>query len=265
MQNFLNLALVRVNTIILPLLVTMTAVGMFDAADRVRQTSAMIIPVVVLSILPPLSRNFVVNREKAIALLEKATKVLLVVIFPFVFLAAIAADKIIPLLYGPGYGAAVPVLRIVIWAQVFFVVDAVLNQAMMASNNERPMMRRTALSLGVSVILTLILTPPFGVLGAAWAVILTYMFNLALDAQFVAKHITRLNIIESVGKPLLCAVISGVITFGLRSQGLWLLVVLSISSYVVLLLVFRTFTSEELLLVRQLSNQLWERVVTLKR
>jgi O-antigen/teichoic acid export membrane protein len=265
MQNFLNMALNRVNTIILPLLVTMAAVGIFDAADRVRQTSAMIIPVIMLAILPTLSRTFVADREKAVALLEKALKVLLVVIFPFVFLVAIAADEIIPLLYGRGYEAAIPVLRIVIWAQVFFVADAVLNQAMMASNNERPMMRRTALSLGASVILTLLLAPRYGVVGAAWAVVVTRALNLGLDAQFVARHITRVNVAETVGRPLLCAALSAVVAFALRGQALWLLVALSISSYAVFLLIFRAFSPDEFLLVRQLSTQLWQRVVTLKR
>lgn len=260
-QNFLTKALLRVNVVILPMLFTMEAVGMFDAADRIRQTSAMIIPLVTMAILPTLSRTFVADRAKSVALLEKALKLLLTVIFPFVFIVAIAADKIIPLLYGPGYEAAVPVLRIVIWSQVFFVADAVLNQIMMASDNERPMVRRTALSLGVSVLLTLMLAPRYGALGVAWAAVLTRTLNLGLDAQFVVRHVLRVNLAESVGKPFLCAALSGGVALVLHGQGLYTLLLFTTSSYAALLLIFRVFSRDEWLVLRHLSGRLWQRVV----
>ena len=262
MQRILMKALLRVNTVILPMLVTMEAVGIFDAADRIRQTSAMIIPLVTMAILPTLSRTFVADRARSVALLEKALKLLLTVIFPFVFIVAIAADKIIPLLYGPGYEAAVPVLRIVIWSQVFFVADAVLNQIMMASDNERPMVRRTALSLSVSVVLTLVLAPRYGALGVAWAAVLTRTLNLGLDAQFVVRHVLRVNLAESVGKPFLCAALSGGVALVLHGQGLYTLLLLTASSYAVLLLIFRVFSHDEWLVLRHLSGRLWQRVVS---
>jgi O-antigen/teichoic acid export membrane protein len=258
-QDFLTKALLRVNVVILPMLVTMKAVGMFDAADRVRQTSAMIIPLVTMAILPTLSRTFVADREQSVALLEKALKLLLIVIFPFVFLVAIAADQIIPLLYGPGFEAAVPVLRIVIWSQIFFVADAVLNQIMMASDNERPMVRRTALSLVASVVLTLVLAPRYGVPGVAWAAVLTRTLKLGLDAQFVARNVLRVNLTKTVGKPFLCAALSGGVALVLHGQELHTLLLLTASSYAVLLLIFKVFSHEELLVLRQLSGRLWQR------
>jgi O-antigen/teichoic acid export membrane protein len=264
-QILLMGALLRVSVILLPLYISMETVGMFDAADRVRQASAMVIPLVTIAILPTLSRTFRVDRGKSIALLEKALKLLLIVIFPFVFVVAIAADQIIPLLYGSGYEAAVPVLSIIIWTQVFFVSDAVLNQIMMASNNERPMVRNTALSLGASVVLTIVLAPRYGAVGAAWVVVLTGAINLGLDAMFVTSHIARVNLSETVGKPLICAILTGGIAFALSNQGLFTLLAVSIVSYLVLLLFLGVFSRDELLLVRQLSNNVWKKVISLKR
>jgi len=264
-QILLMGALLRVGVILLPLFVAMKTVGMFDAAERVRQASFMIIPLVTMAILPTLSRSFVADWRKSVALLEKALKLLLIVIFPFVFVVAIAADQIIPLLYGPGYEAAVPVLRIVIWTQVFFVADAVLHQIMMASNNERPMVRRTAFSLGASIVLTVVLAQRYGAIGAAWAVVLTGALNLGLDALFVTRHIARVDLSETVGRPLLCAALAGGVAFALRNQGLYTLLAASIASYAVLLLFLRVFSRDELLLVRQLLDHLWQRVAALKK
>jgi O-antigen/teichoic acid export membrane protein len=261
-QHILMKTLLRVNTIILPMLVTMATVGMFDAADRIRQASAMIVPLVTMAILPTLSRTFVTNRGKSTALLERALKLLLTAIFPFVFVVAVAADQIIFWLYGPGYEAAIPILRIVIWSQVFLVADEILNQIMVASDNERPMVRRTGLALVNNVIMTLVLAPRFGALGVAWAAVFTRALNLGLDAHFVARNVLRVNLTETVGKPFLCAALSGGVALVLHSQGLHTLLLLTASSYVVLLLIFRVFSHDELLVLRRLSGRLWRRVMS---
>jgi O-antigen/teichoic acid export membrane protein len=258
-QGFLTKALLRVNTLILPLFVTMATVGMFDAADRFRQTSVMIIPMVTMAIFPTLSRSFIDDHEKSVALMEKALKILLIIFFPFVFIVALGADQIIPILYGPGYEAAVPILRIVIWSQLFFVADAVFNQVMMASDNERPMVRRTGISLITNVLLTLALAPRFGIIGVAWAVILTRALNLGLDAHFVLRKVVQINIPDNVGKPLLCAVISGAIAFLFHGHGLYTILLINISSYIVLLAALKVFSQDEFLQLRQLLGHLWLR------
>jgi O-antigen/teichoic acid export membrane protein len=263
-QTLLTRALVLVGVLVLPSLVTMETVGMFDAADRVRQTSAMIIPIVTLAILPTLSRTNHTDQAKVVALLETSLKLLQVVVLPFVFFVAIAADQIIPLLYGFGYDAAVPVMRVVIWAQIFYVTDAVLNQILIASDNERPMVRRTAFSLAINVILLLVLVPLFGVIAAAWAVVLTHTLNLALDAQFVARHIAPIKLVETVGKPLLCAVLSGGVALAAHSLGLWLSLGFFIGSYTLFLWVFKVFAPNELYLARQYSSRIWQRVASLR-
>ncbi len=163
--------------------------------------------------MPPLSPLIISDREKADALIETALIIVNVMILPFVFIVAIGADQIIPLLYGSGYEAAIPVLRVVVWAQIFFAADAVLNQILIASDNETPMVRFTAISLGVNLILLLLLASRYGAMAAAWIVVIALALNLILDAVFVAKHITPLKWSVTFGKPFLCAFVSGCLAF----------------------------------------------------
>jgi len=139
-----------------------------------------------------------------------------------------------------------------------------LNQILMASNNETRMVRNTALALGVNVILLLALTSRYGAIAAAWIVVVTTALNLALDAQFVSRHITSFKVFGTICKPLLCAIISGGIALVTHSHGLWVSLVLYSSSYSILLWILRVFADNELLLARQLTIQLWRRVVALK-
>jgi O-antigen/teichoic acid export membrane protein len=245
LQEFFKVALVRVNTIVLPMLVTLGTVGVFDAADRVQQASAMIIPMVILSITPTLSRIFITRREIAITLLEDALKLLLILVLPFAFGVTIAADRIIPLIYGAGYEAAVPVLRIVIWSMVFFIANVIFTQLLIASDNERPMMRRTGLTLAINIFLTLWLAPRYGALGIAWIAIWTQAINFGLNAQFVLRNVCRINLIKAAGKPFLCAALSGMVAFSLQEQGLIMSLSFGTLSYIASLWVFQVFSLEE--------------------
>jgi O-antigen/teichoic acid export membrane protein len=242
----------------------MNTVGIFDAADRIRQTSVMIVPIVTLSILPALSRMVLVDRENATALVETALKLVQVMMLPFVFFIAISADQIIPLLYGAGYEAAIPVLRVVVWAQVFFAMEAVLSQLLIASNHEAVMVRFTAITLGFNIILLFVLVPYFSVIAAAWIILAVQALNLILDIQFISRRITSLRLIVTISKPLLCAAISGGLALIAHNYGLWIALAVYGSTYVILLWLFKVFTANELQLAHHLTLQLWEKLAALK-
>lgn len=259
MQRFMTEGLLRVNIIILPLLVTLAAVGQFNAANQITQTTSTIIPIMMLTLLPVFARSFGKNREQSALMADKVLKFLLVLIFPFAFVVAIAADKIILLLYGPGYEASVPVLQLVIWSQVFFAADSVMKQKMIASNNEHAMVWRSMLGLLANVALTFALGKTFGLLGIAGAVVLASAFLLTLDATFVERHVAATNISQSVVKPFFCALLAGVVAFALIDQGLPVLLPATAAAYLIFLLLFRIFTADERLLIKELFRRLLAR------
>jgi O-antigen/teichoic acid export membrane protein len=193
--------------------------------------------------------------------METALKLLQLVILPFVVFVAISADQVILLMYGSGYESSVTVLRIVVWAQIFYVIDAVLNQTLLASNNEVPMVRFTALSMVANIILLVILAPQYGAIGAAWAMIATYALNLGLDLQFVVRKITPINIFGTISKIIPCTIISGGIGLLTHRYGIWVSFALFAGSYVILLWLLKVFNTNELSLARQLTIQIWRKVV----
>jgi len=202
----------------------------------------------------------ITDRNKAESLIQTALKVVNVFILPFVFVTAICADQIIPLLYGSGYESAIPVLWIVAWAQVFFAADAVLNQVLIVSENEVPMVRFTAISLGFSVMLLVIFASRGGAMAAAWIVLITQALNFMLDAVFIVKHVTPLKFSITIGKPLLCAFISGCLALVSHSLGLWVSMFLYCGSYLIFLRVFKVFSTSEVHMARQVTEKFWRKV-----
>lgn len=259
LQRFLTEGLQRLNIIILPLLVTLEAVGQFNAATQITQATSTIIPIMMMTLLPVFARSYSKNREKSAAMAHKVLKILLVLIFPFAFVITVAADKIILLLFGTGYEAAVPVLQIVIWSQVFFAADSVMKQKMIASNNERAMVWLSTLGLIVNVALIIALGMVWGLLGVAVAAVLASAFLLALDARFVGRHIGPINLSQAVGNPFGCALLAGMVAVALVDQGLLIMLPATAAAYVLFLLLFRTFSAEEQLLIKQLFQRLLAR------
>lgn len=255
MQRFLNDGLNRLNIIILPMLVSLTMVGFFNAASQITQTSTMIISIVMMTVLPLFSRTFQRDSGKSGLLSDQMMKFVLILIFPFAFVVTVAADKIILMLYGTGYEYSVALLQLVIWSQVFVAADAVMKQNMIASDNEGAMVRRSAAALITNVLLTVVLSKIFGVFGIAAAVVLSNAFLLLLDILFVSRHVFKPNLLKNIGKPFVCAGLAGLAAFQLRDQHLITMLLLTSGAYMVLLFLLKTFSGEELLLLKQLCQR----------
>jgi O-antigen/teichoic acid export membrane protein len=256
LQRFLTEGLQRLNIIILPLLVTLEAVGQFNAATQITQATSTIIPIMMMTLLPVFARSYSRDRGKSAVMAHKVLKVLLVCIFPFAFVVAIAADSIVRLLFGTGYEAAVPVLQIVIWSQVFLAADSVMKQQMIASDNERAMVWRSTQGLLANIVLTIALGIAWGLHGVAIAVVVAGAFLLALDARFVHCRIGPVRVIEAVIRPFLCAAATGAVAFALVDHGLAIMLPVAAFVYLAMLLLTGTFTADERMLFKQLYRRM---------
>jgi O-antigen/teichoic acid export membrane protein len=258
-QRVLNEASVRGSVLVLPFLISMQSVGWFDAADRVRQTIATMIPIVMLSIMPAFSRTFREDRAQGAILATYSMKFLLIAVLPAAFLVAAAAPDIIGLLYGRAYAPSVPVLQIVIWAQVFLSTDMILKQAMIASDHEVSMLRRSAAGVLVQIVLTVMLVYLFGIEGVAMAIVCASAFIVALDMHFVSRHIARVDYLGAVAKPLLCAAGGGAVALILDGHHLLLILAAAGVTYLCALFLLRTFSTDELMLMRRVPGRLLKR------
>jgi O-antigen/teichoic acid export membrane protein len=258
-QRVLGEASMRGSLLVLPFFLSMQSVGLFDAADRVRQTLATMVPIVMLAIMPAFARTFRDDPRRGATLANYSMKFLLIAVLPMSFLIAAAAPQIVHLLYASAYDASVPVLRIVIWSQVFLSVDMILKQTMIASDNENSMMRRSAAGLLAQILLTVILVNQFGIHGVALAIVLTSIFIMVLDARFVSRFVVQLDFFGTIAKPLLCAAAAGALALTLKALHPLLIVAVAGSFYLVALFALRTFSADELMLMRSIPGHLLKR------
>jgi O-antigen/teichoic acid export membrane protein len=206
--------------------------------------------------MPAFARTFRENRAQGAILATYSMKFLLIAVLPVAFLVAAAAPGIINLLYGGRYAPSVPVLQIVIWAQVFLSADMILKQAMIASDHEVAMLRRSAAGLFVQILLTVTLVHFFGIEGVAMAIVGASAFIVSLDVHFVSRRIVGLDFLGAVAKPLLCAAGAGAVALILGGQHLVLIAAATGITYLCALFLLRTFSADELMLMRRIPGQL---------
>lgn len=88
--------------------------------------------------------------------------------------STILAPWAVPLIFGPEYGAAVGVLQIYIWSGVGLFLGWAINQYLMSENSVKTIFLLNFLTMLTNIALNLILIPNFGLLGAAWATLVSY-------------------------------------------------------------------------------------------
>ena len=109
---------------------------------------------------------------------------------PMIFLS----DWLIEILYGYQYSEAGNVLMIHIWAGVFVSLGLASNSWLICEKLQKFLMVNTFIATITNIGLNYILIPKFGIVGAAWATIISY-FLVGYLCLLIWKK-TRINFIN---------------------------------------------------------------------
>lgn len=89
---------------------------------------------------------------------------------------SLSAPWIISLLFGENFSAAVEVLRIHIWAGCFIFVRYLISQHLVITEQEPLSLLSHGIGAVLNVGLNLWLIPQMGIVGAAWATLISYAY-----------------------------------------------------------------------------------------
>lgn len=102
---------------------------------------------------------------------------ILMVVIPIIIAVPITflASPIVNILFGPSYLESVPVLQIYIWSSLGLFLGMAIGQYLISENLIKIIFWLNFLSMIINIILNLIFIPIFGLLGAAWATLISYL------------------------------------------------------------------------------------------
>jgi O-antigen/teichoic acid export membrane protein len=87
---------------------------------------------------------------------------------------SIFSSDIINIIFGNEFQSAAPVLTIYIWAGVAVFLGVASSQYLITENFTKLSFFRTLIGMVINVILNLVLIPKYGIIGAAYATLISY-------------------------------------------------------------------------------------------
>jgi O-antigen/teichoic acid export membrane protein len=183
-----------------------------------------------LTLLPGLTRTTEVLDDHR-AVYHTATAHVFAVGFPIAVGGALLSSPIIDTIFGGGYSESASALRILVWAIPVSLLRDVPVMALLARGREDRILRLTAWAAALSIALNLLLIPPFGLIGAAAATVLTETFRMLIAVAAVRPYGISLTSMSRFWKPTVGATVMAAVLILLAPSSMWIAVALGAGAY----------------------------------
>jgi O-antigen/teichoic acid export membrane protein len=231
------------------------AVGIYSAAHKLFEPFSLIPFALMASLFPIMSTLFKNSKDRLVKSYRLSLKYLLITVLPIIVGTVLLSDKIILLIYGASFANSTTVLQILICTLVFTFANAVLLNLLVSMHKQR----LNTLSMGfcaiVNVTLNLILIPILSYNGAAIATVITNVVLFVASFYFTSKHLELLPLHKILIKPIISSVLMGAFIYYFTDVNIFLLVPLAAVVYLVAVLALKTFSKEDMDIVKKLLGR----------
>ncbi len=177
----------KIDQVMIQEMIGSAAVGQYSAAVRLSEAWYFIPTIICSSLFPAIINAKLKGNKFYMARLQRLYDLMVVLGFSIVLPVLLLSEWGINFLYGEAFALAAPVLNIHIWAGVF-VFLGVANQKWFINEN---LQAYNILCLGIgmlgNVFFNLILIPKYGIIGAAFATLLSQFVASVLSPLFFNK------------------------------------------------------------------------------
>ncbi len=149
-------------------------VGFYAAAVKLCEAWYFIPLAVTTSLFPAIVSAKQTSEQLYLSRLQKLYDILAWTAIAIAVPVTIFSREIITLLFGTGYLPSSPVLTIYIWAGVATFLGVASSQYLISENLTKLSFYRTLIGMVLNVILNLILIPKYGIIGSAYATLISY-------------------------------------------------------------------------------------------
>jgi O-antigen/teichoic acid export membrane protein len=150
-------------------------VGIYAAAVRPVEILYFIPGIICTSLFPAIinakktSVELYKNRLKNFYILMTVTPIVIAII------VTLLAKPIIIVLFGNGYLESIIILKIYVWSNIGLFLAGAITQYLMSENLIKTIFSLNILAMIINIILNLIFIPMYGIIGSAWATLVSYL------------------------------------------------------------------------------------------
>ena len=173
-------------------------------------------------------RRFAHNADDMHEISNYLMELLFVLVIPGSVGLFMLADPLLVLVYGSeAYTASASVLRVIVAVVLLTSLSGVMGQLLLAGNRELTTLRIVLVDLISALILGWVFISSFGLIGAAWAALLTRVIDFAQHWKPVSQLMEQISLARLIWKP---ASASAVMAIYLTTVSQWHPILLVISA-----------------------------------
>lgn len=186
----------RIDQVMIKNMMNAEAVGLYDSAVRISEIWYFLPNIIVAALFPT-----VVNAKKISEELyyKRAKKLFLFVMAVAIFTAlptALLSKYLITIIFGVGFIGALPVLQIYVWSNIGNALNLLMIGFLVSENKTKAISIATFCGMITNVILNVIFIPKYGMSGAAFASLISYMIPFLSLFLFKSTRELMLNIFK---------------------------------------------------------------------
>jgi O-antigen/teichoic acid export membrane protein len=189
-------------TIILAILMSNQEVGWFRSAHRIVFALNTFVALYLFNLLPSIARSSHQNTEALDRLMHSSMQISA---WSSIFVGVIGTSFAVPLIssvFGSQYSEAAQVLQIMIWFIAISLLSGHYRYILIGSGKQKWDLMSTAAGAGISVLLSLLLIPKYGMLGAAWTMLFAETLTWGLAYFYVRRSVALIPLFRHLPKPL---------------------------------------------------------------
>lgn len=237
----------RIDTVLLSLLSTTTAVGLYGAGYRLFDTLVFIPNVIMAAIMAPVISRLSVNATSQIRVaVEKSATVMILCVLPIATGMTVAAPNIIGFLYHRSdFSQSVPVLQALAPGLVALYLNSVLATVLVSTGNERKMPFMAGAALVFNLAANLLLIPRYQQVGAAIATSLTEVLLLGIGLLLVRRDLIPVRVWPVAAKGLAACLAMALVIRLISIQSILVIAPVAAVVYLVTATLLRTLPRED--------------------
>ena len=165
---------VRIDQVLIGQMLNERQVGIYSAAARISEVWYFVPFAITSSFLPLLVESKKTSESLYYDRLQKFFNIQALIGIAFALFITFAAGPLTRLLYGPAYADSAGVLRVLMWGSILMPVAGGWTNWMLLENRTKTMFYFQVFGAAVNAILNLVLIPHFGIVGSAYATLISY-------------------------------------------------------------------------------------------
>ena len=164
----------KIDQVMIGKMIDTKSLGIYAAGVKLAELWYFI-PAIIFGVMFPAVMNAkLINKTLYEQRLKKISAFVMLISFLFALFQLIFAKYLILFLFGQVYINSVIILRIYTWAGVIVSAIMILQQYLIIENKTKLIMYSSLAGAIANVVLNLIFIPIFGIIGSAWATIISY-------------------------------------------------------------------------------------------